>query len=141
MGSHPADGGLSPVPLHLTEAASPFALLQASARQIQAVQDVAQSADAGQCQIPGKVDDLSDCTYSAVHSLNHRHVNPVVRELVKTAFFRYFKASVSVCRCSPYLYCGICLVCLPWNTDKSSSAAWQPVGGVHLGQCRCCGAK
>jgi hypothetical protein len=52
---------------------------------------VADSADAGQCRIPGKVDDLSDCTYSAVHSLNHHHVNPVVRLLVRTAFFRYFK--------------------------------------------------
>lgn len=55
---------------------------------------MADSADAGQCQIPGKVDDLSDCTYSAVHSLNHHHVNPVVRELVRTAFFRYFKVGI-----------------------------------------------
>lgn len=57
------------------------------------IQTLANSADAGQCQIPGKVDDLSDCTYSAVHTLNHKHVNPVVEELVKTAFFRYFKVS------------------------------------------------
>lgn len=57
----------------------------------------ADSADAGTCQIPGKVDDLSDCTYSAVHSLNHLHVNPVVRELVRTAFFRYFKVTVMYC--------------------------------------------
>lgn len=68
-----------------------YVFLQAAQQQIQ---DLAQAADAGQCQIPGKVDDLSDCTYKSVHSLNHRHVNPVVRELVKTAFFRYFKASV-----------------------------------------------
>jgi hypothetical protein len=61
--------------------------------QIVQIQVLADSADAGQCQIPGKVDDLSDCTYKAVHSLNHRHVNPVVRELVRTAFFRYFKVS------------------------------------------------
>jgi hypothetical protein len=66
-------------------------VLQAAQQQIQ---DLAQAADAGQCQITGKVDDLSDCTYKSVHSLNHRHVNPVVRELVKTAFFRYFKASI-----------------------------------------------
>jgi hypothetical protein len=61
--------------------------------QVAQIQVLADSADAGQCQIPGKVDDLSDCTYKAVHSLNHRHVNPVVRELVRTAFFRYFKVS------------------------------------------------
>ena len=82
----------TPAPNALTPSLPSFPRVQA-ARQIQAVQDLAQAADAGQCQIPGKVDDLSDCTYSAVHSLNHRHVNPVVRELVRTAFFRYFKAS------------------------------------------------
>lgn len=32
-----------------------------------------------------------DCTYGAVHKLNHQHVHPVVHSLVKTAFFRYFK--------------------------------------------------
>jgi hypothetical protein len=32
-----------------------------------------------------------DCTYSAVHSLNTQHVHPVLEQLVKTAFFRYFK--------------------------------------------------
>jgi large-conductance mechanosensitive channel len=35
-----------------------------------------------------------DCTYSAVHGLNTQHVHPVVSQLVKTAFFRYFKVRV-----------------------------------------------
>lgn len=69
-------------------------MLAHGSQQVSQIQVVADSADAGQCQIPGKVDDLSDCTYSAVHGLNHHHVNPVVRELVRTAFFRYFKVGL-----------------------------------------------
>lgn len=105
------------------------------------IQVVAASADSGQCQIPGKVDsDLSDCTYAAVHSLNHHHVNPVVRQLVKTAFFRYFKVRYEWC-CSLWLRLGlgvglggqhVVAVCL------HSQASSQGAEAVAIRMCRGC---
>ncbi|KAF8071015.1 AERO1 [Scenedesmus sp. PABB004] len=58
------------------------------------IKDLAETLDAGVCHIQGKVDDLSDCTYAAVHRLNAQHVHPVVSRLVRTAFFRYFKVNI-----------------------------------------------
>jgi hypothetical protein len=57
-----------------------------------AAQTLADAADAGTCHTArDRVDDLSDCSYAAVHALNGAHVHPLVQQLVKTAFFRYFK--------------------------------------------------
>ncbi|GBF89565.1 hypothetical protein Rsub_02283 [Raphidocelis subcapitata] len=64
----------------------------------QSVLDSADSIDSPTCHLQGAVDDCCNCTYAAVHEINERHVHPVVSELVKTAFFRYFKVNI-YCDC------------------------------------------
>lgn len=71
------------------------------------------------CQLKGAIDEYSNCTYQAVSILNQHTLNPILHELVRTAFFRYFKVNVycdcplwpddsmcemracSVCECEP----------------------------------------
>lgn len=109
-----------------------------------AIQSLAATTDAGQCQIQGIVDDLSDCTYSAVHSLNTQHVNPVVEQLVKTAFFRFFKVNI-YCDCPLWpddSMCALraCSVCecaedevpAPWLAAEKAAATCK---GAHTPDC------
>eukprot|EP00775_Hariotina_reticulata_P013591 gene13591-13716_t len=78
--------------------------------------------------------DAGDCTYSAVHKLNHQHVHPVVHSLVRTAFFRYFKVNI-YCDCPLWpddSMCALraCSVCecdndevpAPWLAAEQESA-------------------
>ncbi|GFH28584.1 endoplasmic reticulum oxidoreductin 1 family protein [Haematococcus lacustris] len=48
--------------------------------------------DGATCHLKGDVDECCNCTYSAVDHINEQVVYPTLRQLVRTPFFRYFKA-------------------------------------------------
>ncbi|KAG2497377.1 hypothetical protein HYH03_004535 [Edaphochlamys debaryana] len=81
------------------------------------------------CQLSGHVDDCCNCTYQDVDSLNAA-LNPLLRQLVRTAFFRYFKVNI-YCDCPLWpddSMCALraCSVCEcerrevpePWRQDE-----------------------
>lgn len=52
----------------------------------------------GRCQLSGTVQDCC-CDYVSVEKANKQHLNPLLTQLVKTPFFRYFKVNLW-CDCS-----------------------------------------
>lgn len=61
----------------------------------------------GSCRLRGMVNDCC-CEYESVNELNQEHLHPIVSEIVKTAYFRYFKVN---------LYCD----CRLWPDDGQCS--------------------
>ena len=92
------------------------------------------------------IDSSSACTIGLLHALNENHVAPIVSDLVKTPYFRYFKVATDV-ECPFWVMnrmCksgGGCHVCrcddnevpLPWRVEASDKAVFNP---LPLGECR-----
>lgn len=94
------------------------------------------------CVLGGAVDECCNCTYQAVDALNQGFVNPLLTQLVRTPFFRYFKVNIW-CDCPLWpddSMCSLraCSVCecsseevpLPWlvaegGCDSAKCAAEQ----------------
>ncbi|CAD7695908.1 unnamed protein product [Ostreobium quekettii] len=82
----------------------PFVASNASNCSCQADGDAEQGV--GSCRLRGTVNDCC-CDYETVNRVNQEHLHPVVSELVKTAYFRYFKVNLN-CDCPLWPDEGMC---------------------------------
>lgn len=86
------------------------------------------------------IDSSSQCTVGMLHLLNSRHVQPVISDLVKTTYFRYFKVATDVdCpfwvmnrMCKSGGGCHVCRcdeneVPLPWRVESTAKAVFKPL--------------
>ncbi|KAK9916428.1 hypothetical protein WJX75_002458 [Coccomyxa subellipsoidea] len=71
-------------------------------------EEAAADVGVGTCQLSGTVRDCS-CEYAAVERVNREAVLPVLRDLVRQPFFRYFKVSL-YCDCPFWPDDGMCVL-------------------------------
>lgn len=93
---------------------------------------VADATDSGAaCQLEGIVTDCC-CSYAAVERLNKDEIQPILKELVATPFFRYFKVDL-YCECPLWPEDGMCSLrdCSVCECDPEEvPEPWRAVEGL-----------